>query len=294
MQNHATALRRIRLVTSTQAAIYARVFSDQQAERYTINSQVEALIAGATADGHESQAELCFLDNGQSGASLIRPALERLRDLAAVAAIDVVYVTLLTVWPARPRISRCWSRSSRVMTPRSCSSTARSGKRPKTPCCCTCNACSWTTGAGASSSVAAAASATWQRPARPACWAGHPTAIASSAVRLRVVWHASRWSRTRPRWSATSSIVSFRSVPAWLWSASGCSTPGNGSRGRGWVMSSYHPSFHGPTKAANLIRPAGLSPEEHRLAQSRGCWPKRRAEMARLVSAGDCRRADVP
>ena len=32
------------------------------------------------------------LDEGQSGASLIRPALERLRDLAAMAAIDIVYV----------------------------------------------------------------------------------------------------------------------------------------------------------------------------------------------------------
>ena len=66
--------------------------SDQQAERHTIDSQVEALLARAIADGHEIRAELRFLDDGQSGASLIRPALERLRDLAAMAAIDVVYV----------------------------------------------------------------------------------------------------------------------------------------------------------------------------------------------------------
>jgi site-specific DNA recombinase len=92
MQNHATASRRIRLVTPIRAAIYARASSDQQAERQTINSQVEALLARATADGHEIQAELRFLDDGQSGASLIRPALERLRNLAAMAAIDVVYV----------------------------------------------------------------------------------------------------------------------------------------------------------------------------------------------------------
>ena len=92
MQSHATALKRIRLVAPIRAAIYARVSSDQQAERRTINSQVEVLLARATADGHEIQAELRFLDDGQSGASLIRPALERLRDLAAMAAIDVVYV----------------------------------------------------------------------------------------------------------------------------------------------------------------------------------------------------------
>jgi len=75
-----------------RAAIYARVSSDQQAERHTIDSQVEALLARAAADGHKIQAELRFLDAGQSGASLIRPALERLRDLVAMAAIDVVYV----------------------------------------------------------------------------------------------------------------------------------------------------------------------------------------------------------
>jgi len=86
--------RRSRWNTGGGAAC-ARVSSDQQTERHTINSQVEALLARATADGHEIQAELRFLDDGQSGASLVRPALERLRDLAAMAAmaaIDVVYV----------------------------------------------------------------------------------------------------------------------------------------------------------------------------------------------------------
>src|SRR3712207_6031973 len=83
---------RVRLVAQVRAAIYARVSSDQQAERHTIGSQVEALLAPAAADGHEVAAELRFLDDGHSGASLIRPALERLRDLVAMAAIDVVYV----------------------------------------------------------------------------------------------------------------------------------------------------------------------------------------------------------
>ena len=92
MQRQATAPARMRLVAPIRAAIYARVSSDQQAERHTIDSQVEALLARAAADGHEIAAELRFLDDGQSGASLIRPALERLRDLAAMAAIDVVYV----------------------------------------------------------------------------------------------------------------------------------------------------------------------------------------------------------
>jgi site-specific DNA recombinase len=92
MQVHALASRRARTTVAVRAAIYARVSSDQQADRHTIDSQVEALLARAAADGRAIQAELRFLDDGQSGASLIRPALERLRDLAAMGAIDVVYV----------------------------------------------------------------------------------------------------------------------------------------------------------------------------------------------------------
>ena len=92
MQVHALTSKRACTTVAVRAAIYARVSSDQQAERHTIDSQVEALLARAAADGHAIQAELRFLDDGQSGASLIRPALERLRDLAAMGAIDVVYV----------------------------------------------------------------------------------------------------------------------------------------------------------------------------------------------------------
>src|SRR3954465_7820896 len=92
MQVHALASRRARVAVAVRAAIYARVSSDQQAERHTIDSQVEALLARAAADGHAVAPELRFLDDGHSGASLIRPALERLRDLSAMAAVDVVYV----------------------------------------------------------------------------------------------------------------------------------------------------------------------------------------------------------
>ena len=76
----------------TRAAIYARVSSDQQVERQTIDSQISDLLAQAAADGYEVGEELRFLDDGHSGASLIRPALERLRDLVAISAVDLVYV----------------------------------------------------------------------------------------------------------------------------------------------------------------------------------------------------------
>jgi len=75
-----------------QAAIYARVSSDQQAERHTIDSQISDLKARAARDGHAVPNEYLFIDNGVSGAGLIRPALERLRDLIALSAIDLVYI----------------------------------------------------------------------------------------------------------------------------------------------------------------------------------------------------------
>src|SRR4051812_31951329 len=92
MRDQATASERVRLVAPIRTALYARVSSDQQAEQHTIASQVAALLTRAAADGYEIAPELRFLDDGQSGAHLIRPALERLRDLVAMAAIDVVYV----------------------------------------------------------------------------------------------------------------------------------------------------------------------------------------------------------
>src|SRR5215212_4551814 len=75
-----------------QVAIYARVSSDQQAERHTIDSQLAELNARAVQDGYQVRDDMLFIDNGHSGASLIRPALERLRDLIAFSAVDVVYV----------------------------------------------------------------------------------------------------------------------------------------------------------------------------------------------------------
>ena len=75
-----------------QAAIYARVSSEHQADAQTIASQVAALHDRVTADGLVLPAALQFLDNGYRGATLVRPALERLRDAVATGAIDRLYV----------------------------------------------------------------------------------------------------------------------------------------------------------------------------------------------------------
>ena len=74
------------------AAIYARVSSDKQREENTIASQTAALIAFAGEQQFEIPREWVFEDDGYSGASLIRPGLERVRDLAAEGLIQAVLV----------------------------------------------------------------------------------------------------------------------------------------------------------------------------------------------------------
>jgi site-specific DNA recombinase len=76
----------------TQVAFYARVSSEQQNEAKTIESQIADLRTRITSTGATLCAELEFIDNGYSGAILIRPALERLRDVAAAGGIDQLYV----------------------------------------------------------------------------------------------------------------------------------------------------------------------------------------------------------
>src|SRR5262249_32236356 len=74
------------------AAIYARVSSDKQKEENTIASQTAALVAFATKQGYAVASEWVFEDEGYSGTSLIRPGLERMRDLAAEGHLDAVLV----------------------------------------------------------------------------------------------------------------------------------------------------------------------------------------------------------
>ncbi|MHB1528683.1 MAG: recombinase family protein [Acidiferrobacteraceae bacterium] len=72
------------------AAIYARVSSQQQREEKTIASQTAALIEFAKTHELDVPKEWVFEDAGFSGATLERPGLERVRDLAAEGQIQVV------------------------------------------------------------------------------------------------------------------------------------------------------------------------------------------------------------
>src|ERR1700736_5088323 len=72
------------------AAIYARVSSEQQREANTIASQTASLIEFAKNHDLEVPKEGVFENDGYSGATLERPGLERVRDLAAEGQIQVV------------------------------------------------------------------------------------------------------------------------------------------------------------------------------------------------------------
>jgi site-specific DNA recombinase len=75
-----------------RAAIYARVSCEQQAQQSTIASQVAALQERLRADGLSLEDDLCFLDDGYSGSTLVRPGLERLRDVAWAGGFARLYV----------------------------------------------------------------------------------------------------------------------------------------------------------------------------------------------------------
>jgi len=74
------------------AAIYARVSSDRQKENHTIASQTAALIEYAQKNGYSVPPEWVFQDEGYSGAILVRPGLEALRDLAAEGQIAAALI----------------------------------------------------------------------------------------------------------------------------------------------------------------------------------------------------------
>jgi len=74
------------------AAIYARVSSDRQKENHTIASQTAALIEYAQTQGYTVPPEWVFQDEGYSGAILVRPGLEALRDLAAEGQIAAALI----------------------------------------------------------------------------------------------------------------------------------------------------------------------------------------------------------
>ena len=72
-----------------RAILYARVSTEEQARSgYSLAQQMEALREYADREGYEVLEEV--LDPGQSGASLERPGMDRVRDLVAAGGVSVV------------------------------------------------------------------------------------------------------------------------------------------------------------------------------------------------------------
>jgi site-specific DNA recombinase len=75
-----------------RAAVYARVPATRQAQAQTIEQQLDRLRAAVAERGWELEDQHVYRDDGFSGARLGRPGLDRLRDHAALADLDVVLV----------------------------------------------------------------------------------------------------------------------------------------------------------------------------------------------------------
>ena len=112
------------------AAIYARVSSDRQKEEQTITSQTSALRAYAAEHGYLVPDGWVYEDEGWSGTTLVRPGLERVRDLAAQGQVDSLlvyspdrlsrkyaYQVLLLEEFARAGVDVVFVRAPRVETP---------------------------------------------------------------------------------------------------------------------------------------------------------------------------------
>src|SRR6516225_7573984 len=76
-----------------RVAAYARVSTTRQAQAQGIEQQLDRLRAAAAERGWELDEQHVYRDDGYSGARIGRPGLDRLRDHAALAELDVVLVT---------------------------------------------------------------------------------------------------------------------------------------------------------------------------------------------------------
>ncbi|PYV40146.1 MAG: hypothetical protein DMG09_07490 [Acidobacteria bacterium] len=75
-----------------RVGIYARVSDDQQKEQQTIESQLAELRQFAAENNFPLEEQHIYVDDGHSGYSLDRPALDRLRDAARDGLIDLLLV----------------------------------------------------------------------------------------------------------------------------------------------------------------------------------------------------------
>ena len=108
-----------------KAVLYARVSTDEQARSgYSLAQQIEALREHASREGYEVLEEV--VDPGQSGASLERPGLDRVRDLVRGGGVAMVLAQDRDRFAREPayhylfaaRIRGVWGENARSKRPR--------------------------------------------------------------------------------------------------------------------------------------------------------------------------------
>jgi hypothetical protein len=134
-------------------AAYARVSSDRPDREQTIDSQSDALRRAAEQRGWHLAADLICRDDGRTGTTLVRPGLDRRRDLVAEGTGAAVLLC------SPDRLARNFASqvfASQVLVidqfrpaARSCSSTRPSATAPSRRGCSRCTACSPRTSAPA-------------------------------------------------------------------------------------------------------------------------------------------------
>lgn len=75
-----------------RAAIYARVSSSKQSEEKTIDSQIEVLMEYAEKHAFDVPEGWIFKDDGITGSTIQRPALDNLRDLISSGSPDILLI----------------------------------------------------------------------------------------------------------------------------------------------------------------------------------------------------------
>lgn len=75
-----------------RATIYARVSSSKQSEEKTIDSQIEVLMDYAKRHGFDVPDGWIFKDDGITGSTIQRPALDNLRDLVSSGSPDALLI----------------------------------------------------------------------------------------------------------------------------------------------------------------------------------------------------------
>ena len=92
-------------MSQVQCALYARVSSETQARDNTIASQVTALRERIAAEGFQLEPDQSYVDEGYSGSTLSRPALEhcetRLQAAISSAFMSMPRIGWLAVMPIR-------------------------------------------------------------------------------------------------------------------------------------------------------------------------------------------------